>query len=751
LRARAKALAQRLFIARFDDGAGLPPAERLEILAGRALATLATLWILGVVLWEIAAPFGAGHYAAATAVTTGGENMLRFGIVGPVPRVLAEPPSPGDYYCHHPWGVFWVAAFFVGLFGHHDVVCRLPAALMSSAMPVLLYGAGRALWGPLAGGLSAAAYVALPITLAYANFFALEVPTMFAMALTAFAFVRFRQTDSRRFAALTVVGFALAASFDWTGFVFGGFVLGALFLRGFVFRRFFPPLPFDRFASVWAIGVVVLALLLAFHLGEFAHLGQLGHFFAQGEARATGSSEPLSKVLESRRYWILLAFTPLAIVLGKVALPVLLGRLAILRRDAEIVPLAVLFTATFQYLAFKQGADIHFFWPQYFALYFAYALGGLAVTASEGSRYLAGRFGRAELARPLNVSIHVALVVVVLLLVPDALRALEWARKSGGRFNEKGLIIHPDLDKSRVFTELSKTLPESSSLAVDPSMKPSYWMDFTLERPVNVTSFPAGRGRQADTHFAFDSRFSAKRTLASSVREHAVSAYGPYFIVDLEAPEKQPIKGFAVQRQEPTFFERVFVQSSHALYRVRPDPFWTWELRSHLGELPNPLPSVNPHTFSELRIAHNVAVSLGDRELAARRRDALLRGVANGSARDFTQGVRLLGVRFEHGASDVLTVYFEAAAPLASDVGFVITSEVEKGPRFSLVPADELVWNVGMPFSLPTSLWRAGYVYESVTELMRRPGRERYVGWFDGPGAPTPTSGPRETTLLVLE
>jgi hypothetical protein len=302
-----------------------------------------------------------------------------------------------------------------------------------------------------------------------------------------------------------------------------------------------------------------------------------------------------------------------------------------------------------------------------------------------------------------------------------------------------------------VFTELGKTLPEDASLDVDPSMKPSYWMDFTLMRPVNVTSFPGTRGGQAGTHFAFDSRFSAKRTLLSSAREHAVSAYGPYFIVDLEAPEKQPIRGFALRRREPTFFERLLVQSSHALYEVRPDPWWTWELREHLGELPNPLPSGNPRTSSELRIAHNVAASLGDRELATRRRRDLLRGVAGGSAREFSQGVRLLGVRFEHGASDVLTVYFEAAAPMASDVGFVITSEVEKAPRWSLVPADELVWNVGMPFSLPTSLWRAGYLYESVTEIMRRPGRERYVGWFDGPGAPTPTSGPRETTLLVLE
>ena len=56
-----------------------------------------------------------------------------------------------------------------------------------------------------------------------------------------------------------------------------------------------------------------------------------------------------------------------------------------------------------------------------------------------------------------------------------------------------------------------------------------------------------------------------------------------------------------------------------------------------------------------------------------------------------------------------------------------------------------------MPFALPTSFWRPGFVYESVTELMRRPGRERYVGAFHGSGAPVPVTGERETTLLVLD
>jgi 4-amino-4-deoxy-L-arabinose transferase-like glycosyltransferase len=745
---RAGASTKALLRARFDDGEGLPAAPRHAMFAARVVTLIATIWIAAISFWEIAAPFGAGHYAAATAVTTGGENMLRHGIIGAVPRFMTEPPAPEDYYCHHPWGTFWTAALFVGVFGHHEFVARLPAALMSSAMPFLLYRAGRALWGPIPGAVSAAAYVVTPITLAYANFFALEVPTMFAMALATYAIVRFSQTPRARFAVLSVFALVLGASYDWTGFVFAALVLGALFLRGFVFRRSFPSFDFERFATFWATAVCLVALLALLFVATVADLGQLGTLVAQGNARASGSTQPLAEVLASRKYWILLAFTPVAIGLGKVAAPIAFARAWLFRREGELLPIAVLVTAVLQYVGFKQGADIHFFWPQYFALYFAYALGMLAASADE-----IGRFALAKLERhvpALGWAVLGAGLAVALSMAPDAVRALHWARKSGGRFNEKGLIIHPDLDKAAVFAHLSKTLPEDARLGVDGSMKPSYWMDFTLEREVTMASLPRAHGPTTGTHFALDARFSPSASLRFLARERAVTAYGPFWIVDTEAPAA-PIMGFSTVRREPTFFERWFVSSHHALYSVRPDPFWTWELREHLGIGPNPPPARVPDDFEQKRIAHNLAVALGDAVLAERRLGELLAGVDARPGRDYSPSVRLLGVRLERGASDVLSVYFRAGGPLAGDPGFAVTSFVEHAPPGSLVPRDELPWNVGLPFALPTSFWRPGFVYSSVTELMRRPGRERYVGSFTGSGAPVAVSGPPETTLLVLE
>ncbi len=56
-----------------------------------------------------------------------------------------------------------------------------------------------------------------------------------------------------------------------------------------------------------------------------------------------------------------------------------------------------------------------------------------------------------------------------------------------------------------------------------------------------------------------------------------------------------------------------------------------------------------------------------------------------------------------------------------------------------------------MPFVIPTSLWRPGFIYSAVTELTRRPGRERYEGAFRGTLAPIPREGPLAMPVLTLD
>jgi len=746
--ARALGFLRELVVAvrafRLDDGIGLPPADSRWERAGRRMMIGATVLLGAVGLWEIAAPFAAGHYAASTAVALAGENMWHFGVIAPVPRYLPGPPSPSDYYCHHPFGMFWTAALFSGVFGHHDWVCRLPAVLMSTSMPWLIHRAVRATWGPAAGGLAALMYAVLPITLAYAAFFALEVPTMFGMALGTWALVRFFQAGTNRYAVFTLLGFGYAACVDWPGVLFAGLVLGGLLFRGFVLRRFFEPVPFERFAALWASLVALLAVILLFHAAAIAKLDQLGELMRQGEFRALGADRPLDEVLASRAYWIALAFTPLAIGLGKVAAPLLAVRLAVRRTELELIVLALLATAIFQYVVFKQGADIHFFWPQYFALYAAYAAGALAVTLEEGVRRHFPRLAAAGLAPGLGVALILGSVAAIL---PEGLGALLYARKTGGRFNEKGLIIHPDVDKQAALAKVAETLPDDAFVGLDGSMKQMYWMDWTLRRPVGPMPFPKLGQALRQSHFALDLRFAAPAQAASLVEQFQTQAFGPYLVADLRAVTT-PLEGHALVPREPTLLQRLFVSSSHALYDIVPDPFLTWELRHHFDRASAAPPAAAPRGPEQLRIAHNVAVLAGDMNGAAKLRERLLAGTERRVARDYTDGVSLLGWRFETGASDFFTVYFEARRPLRANYPFGITSHVEEALK-TITPPDDKAWDVGMPFVIPTTLWVEGFIYAAVTEILGRPGRERYDGAFRGRGAPVPVEGPAEVTLFT--
>ncbi|AUX46329.1 uncharacterized protein SOCE26_078340 [Sorangium cellulosum] len=117
------------------DAHGLPAASRLERRAALAVAAVATAWFTLAAAWEMFGPLLAGHYASSASVGIIAENMLRWKILGPVWEYTAARPTPDMYYCHHPWGIFWTTAAFLEIFGRHDVICRLPAVLLSAATP----------------------------------------------------------------------------------------------------------------------------------------------------------------------------------------------------------------------------------------------------------------------------------------------------------------------------------------------------------------------------------------------------------------------------------------------------------------------------------------------------------------------------------------------------------------------------------------------------------------------------------------
>ncbi len=734
---------------------GLPQADPRVERIGRIVAAVASLWFAAAATWEIAGPFGAGHYASSASVGIAGENIFHWGILAPVLQYTLDKPTAALYYCHHPWGIYWTTAIIVKLFGHHDFVCRLAPVLLSAATPLLLYGIGRALWGPVAGALSAASFAVLPIALAFADFNALEVPTIFGMLLCTWGYVRLSQTWKRRFLAVSLLGAFWAVNSDWPGFVFLAVVLAFMLPRGLFLRRWYAPVDTRRFAQWWTLTASIAVMVLVFYLYEFEHARQLGVFLTQGQIRASGASKPLHEVLESRKYWIDVSFTPLAIFLGKVALPLLVFRLIFLRRDLELFPLAILVAATLQYVVFKEGADIHIFWPHYFAPYFGLAMGAIAASVEEVARWAVVRLrGSGGMLVPALSSLAV-FIWVPLAILPDGIDGLNYARNTGGRFNEGGRIIHQDVDKAVLMKWLAPKMESETTTAFNVAMRFQWSFAWELGRPVDpISPPPTHHGTGKLQYFLVDPRFvTADTELSALAGKFAITAVGPYWVIDRSKP-MAPITGYVFQRREPSWLEWCFDQAHDPIFTIQKSAYHAWELRDTYGQTPNPAPHGPLLTRDARRVAHNIAVENGDKALADKLEKELLADLDRSVAVHYSDGTELLGQIYDKGVAPRLTLYFKAAGPSQSPMEFEIRSEVEKKKTWSWVPADDTVRVVGMPFSIPTSFWKAGYIYTSVTEIRKRPGTERYYGYFHttrGTTPPLPDKGGVRRTLLVLK
>ena len=223
------------------DEDGLPLARATEHRLAGALVLVATVFFGLCACWGLFGPLLAGHYAASASLGIMAENMWQWEIFGPVWEYTASRPSPRMYYCHHPFGSYWTTALVMKLFGRHDFVCRLPAVLLSTAAPPLLFLLGRAIWRPLAGALAALAFVVLPITLSFAHFNALEVPVISWALLGSWGYVRYLRTQRRRHLCASLIGFVLALHADWPAYV----LLAVLLAFGLAFGILWPK-SFDR-------------------------------------------------------------------------------------------------------------------------------------------------------------------------------------------------------------------------------------------------------------------------------------------------------------------------------------------------------------------------------------------------------------------------------------------------------------------------------------------------------------------------
>jgi hypothetical protein len=739
--------------------ARLPSLDRIA----RWVVVAVSVWFGFAAAWGMFGIPGAGHINAGSAGNVmAAEQMIRWKIQYPAwDWYSGERPPQTDYLCHHPFGQYYVPAALYWLFGHHDVLVHLPAVLMSAAIPPLLYGIAKEKWGAPIGAVAAASYTVVPIAVGFSNFWNLETICIFGALLFFWGHTRHMTTRRARYLVASLLGLLVACCGDWVGYLLVAPTLGWAFLRAFVLPlRATPRFRLEPYTRWWALSVVLLVGSLAWWVALFHHVGMINEWLNAGASRGgadtTNFRAGLKAALEARKSWIEFSFTPLAIWIGKLAAPVCLLRLLIKRTDEETYSLGMLVGAVVQYVAFKEGADVHIFWPHYFAPYFALALAQLAASVG-GVAGMAATIARPSWARAPALAGIVGLVVgllPVIAMAHDGVKSLWVWRRTAGRYNDNGSLIRSGIDN--LFVLRSVVIPRVKvGTRTDhyPSVGWGWEELWTMQGESNSVGTPATSAGSSAHPFwvAHGTGMSGDEEKRIAGVAH-VRVYGDSWVVDQREPVGL-LDAYSLNEREPNPFEWLVYGGVEPMRSIKaqPDPWLTWEWRTAVGQ-PSMPPTGTPSTLDELRVAHNVAVAQGNDAEAARLLERIQRELDLGPATAYGPAVRLIGTRVTEGVEPKVESWFECLGPMG-DWTFGVRSTVEASEALSLLEPDPTVRDMALPPLMSTKLWKPRFVYTLRAVLNHRIGREKYAGAWqprDASAVPRRVDGKPDTTLAIL-
>ena len=253
-----------------------------------------------------------------------------------------------------------------------------------------------------------------------------------------------------------------------------------------------------------------------------------------------------------------LMFPGLAIALGKVALVVILLRTVLRRSWNElVVPLPLLLMAAVQYVYFKQGADVHIFWPHYFAPYFALSVGSLAAGVRAAAtvlgprlvvwmenRRVADRTVR-RVSAGLPWSGLIVLAIPLALIWRDGASMVRLARETGGRFNSTA--IQSDIDKAVAMRWYLQRYPTVLQFGFHPGMVAQWALAWETDNRVIVRGASVGtKAAHASRLYMLDTATTTVANLRQALESFKVTAVGTYWFLDRDAPPQ--LEGFSLRR-----------------------------------------------------------------------------------------------------------------------------------------------------------------------------------------------------------
>jgi hypothetical protein len=728
--------------------------ETLTERVADGIAVAACVFFAAVAMWEMAGPPPGGHFGSSASFIIGGENMLRWHLFAVAPHYSVVRPTPETFYCHHPYGSIFLAALSSAVFGHHWFSIRMPAILCSALSAPLMYALGRSMWGILPAAIATITFVFLPIDLAFSSFTNLEVPMIFFGLLFSWGTVRLWQTWRMRWVVVATIGAFGAAQCDWVGLVLSGIVVMFAFTRAYILPRRWYGRINERLYAQWfgyvtaaAVGTFILYLVL------FAKVDRLGDLLGSYHVRTSGSEAKLTDVFTQRRkMWLDWMLTRVGIGAIFGGLP--LACLRLLRRPQEIIPVAWTLTAAFQYFVFKEGADVHIFWPHYFGPAVALSMGVITATLLWGKDRIARALPRLRLANlTASVMIGIILIACLAVLARTALPQLKQSRMTGGRFDDGGRHIDTDADAAQFTQWASYDVPADGVLEVVPGMPFTYAAEYGGRRAAHGHSGPltsttpseAGRIAVADT------RAIAPADLKTVAKQFAIQAVGPFWRID-RARTGPNLTAIRYLERQPGPLEWMFVVGTDLFRTIGPDPdeFAGWEWNDAL-DLDPVSPSPAPGTFEEIRIAHNVAIAHGDEAKAAALRERLMAKVKRPLRVDFSDDVHLLEVDVDSGPATVVTFLWETGPSYKpADTYFDVKCKVTEPPRFWPSKIDYFEKDMNGPPAIRPAMWKPRYLYTHRFVAMHRVGTEECRGAFAGTAAPRPPGNLADLPVFVL-
>ncbi len=729
------------------------------------LAVASCVWFAAAALWESFGPSRSGHLSTSAAYAMAGENMVHWKKFAVYSGYLLKPATPDQYYCHHPYGIMTLEAIAYLLFGHHWFTVRAGAIFCSIITAPSVYGFGRRAWGVIPASVATIFVSFAPIDLAYSDFSNLEEPTIAFGMLFAWATAMLWETSKTRYLVLSAIGALGCANGDWAGLVFLMPVVGFGFFRAYVFpRSWYGRLDERQFARWFAFATVMSVGSVIMYLYLFAKADKIGDLMGSYHLRSSGAEATVASMTDvmnaqRRKMWLGMMLTPVSFGAMAAGLPLAVIRLV--KKPLEIVPIAWFMAASFQYFVFKQGADVHIFWPHYYAPTAALAAGTLTASllwARKALLALIERFGnRPVLLRVTRVStailIGAGLGVPIFLLARVGVAELPVARRTSGRFDQGGVYVETEGDESE-FAQwaLSNVATQGSTVQILDRMEYGYSAQYGGNRPdVHVPSITPSKLEDPQRIAFSNARYIGTKDLENVVKNFGVQIVGPYFRID-RAVKGPDLKVMRLEEREPNVLEWMLISGTDLVRKIGKDedPWKTWEMRD-AWNLPAPPPEGNPTSVLEMRIAHNLAVRSGDRARADELSAKLAGMVGTPLGLKYTGGVTLEGVDVHYGAATVVTLFWKTDSTYkAKDVEYQAKCKIIAPPPLWVGATDYYEKDMAPQMALMRpAAWKPDGLYTQRFIALKRSGKDECRGSFTADFHPV--SGDQNPVIFTLE